>query len=338
MELKEKPEIKSVERFKQEKSTSPKALVSRFGSLLGLLLLCLILAVTSPQFASIDNIMNIASQASINCVVSAGMLLTILTAGIDLSVGSILAFSTCLMGIAYANWHWNPILTLLICILAGAFLGFVNGLMLTKLHLPHPFISTLGMKNIASGLALIITAATPISGFSKSMQFLGANYIGPVPVSFILVIILFICFSVFLNRTKLGRNIYAVGGNLEAAKLSGINVSKVLVSVYTICGCMSALAGIVLIGRVNSAFPLAGLNYDTDAIAACIIGGASFMGGSGTIWGTLIGAMIMTVLRNGLNLLGVSADLQTVAIGSVIIGAVYVDVLRRRAEKKAKAA
>ncbi|AVX30327.1 monosaccharide ABC transporter membrane protein, CUT2 family [Carboxydocella thermautotrophica] len=325
------------QRFQLNEGMTLKNAVSKFGSLLGLLLLSIILALASDHFLTLDNLMNIARQSAINSLISMGMLLTILTAGIDLSVGSILALSTMVMGVTTVTWGLNPFLGILAGILTGTALGLLNGLLLTKLKLPHPFISTLGTKNIARGLALIITGATPISGFPRSIQFIGSEFIGPVPVSFILVIIMCILFAVFLNRTAYGKHIYAVGGNLEAAKLSGINVEKTLVMVYTISGTMAAIAGLVQVGRVNAAFPLAGLDYDLDAIAAVIIGGASFMGGQGTVWGTLIGAMIMAVLRNGLNLLGVSADLQTVAIGIVIIGAVYVDVLRRQALKKAKA-
>ena len=323
-------------RFATSEKSGIKEKISKFGSVLGLVLLCIVLSVISSDFLTVKNIMNITSQASITCLISMGMLLAILTAGIDLSVGSMLALSSCLMGIAIVKWNWNPFVAILLCLAMGLFLGLINGLLLTKLRLPHPFISTMGMKNVARGLALIITAASPISGFPKSILYLGSGFIGVVPVSFILVIIVCAGFYIFLNRTAQGRHIYALGGNKEAAQLSGVNVDKTLVVVYTIAGLMSALAGIVLAGRVNAAFPLAGLEYDSDAIAACIIGGASFMGGSGTVGGTLIGAFIMAILRNGLNLLGVSPDVQTVAIGAVIIGAVYVDVLRNSVSKKVK--
>lgn len=327
---------KKKDRFNVSEDKSLRAILSKFGSLLGLLLLCVILTFASDQFLTFKNIMNIANQSALNSLISVGMLLTILTAGIDLSVGSVLALSICVMAVAITKWHLNAMMAIILCLVVGSFLGFINGILLTKLKLPHPFISTLAMKNVAAGLALIVTGASPISGFSKSVQFLGSEKIGLIPVSFILVIAVYAIFHIFLNRTAQGRYIYAVGGNPEAAKLSGVNVSKTLVLVYSLSGFMAALCGIVLVGRVNAAFPLAGLNYDADAIAACIIGGASFMGGSGTVWGTLIGSMIMAVLRNGLNLLGVPADVQTVAIGLVIIGAVYVDVLRTQAQKKAK--
>lgn len=324
------------ERFQLNQKSSKKDMLFKFGSLLGLVILCVVLSIASPQFLTSNNIMNVLRQSTINALIAVGMLLPILTAGIDLSVGSMLALSTCFMGIAVVNWGINPILAMILCLVCGAFLGCMNGLMLTKMHLPHPFISTLGMKNIARGLALVITAASPISGFPQSIQYLGSKSVFGMPVSFILVIIVFILFSIFLNKTAQGRYIYAVGGNPEAARLSGINVDKTLIIVYTICGFMSALAGIVLVGRVNSAAPLAGLDYDLDAIAACIIGGASFMGGKGNVSGVLIGVMIMAVLRNGLNLLGVAADVQNIAVGAVIIIAVFVDVIRARAAKKAK--
>lgn len=307
-----------------------KDLLSKFGPLIGLFLLCVVLTILSDNFLTVNNIMNVARQASINALLALGMLLPILTAGIDLSVGSVLAISIMSMGVVSVLWGFSPIVGILVCLGVGAFFGLLNGVMLTKLRLPHPFISTLGMMNIARGLALIITAAAPIAGFPYLIQFLGSEFAGPIPVSFILVIFMYVIFHVFLTRTQTGRYIYAIGSNKEAARLSGINVDRVLIIVYTISGFMAGLAGLVLVGRVDSAFPLAGLMFELDAIAAVIIGGASFFGGVGTVWGTLIGALIIAVLRNGLNLLNVPADLQMTVIGLVIIAAVYVDVLRQR--------
>jgi ribose transport system permease protein len=274
--------------------------------------------------------MNILRQVSINALISLGMLLPIITAGIDLSVGSILAISIVSGGIVSVTWGLSPILGLLTIILVGAIAGFINGLLLTKLRLPHPFISTLGTMNVYRGLALIVTAASPIFGFPFLINYVGKESVVGVPVSFILVIVVAILMHIFLTRTATGKYIYAIGGNKEAARLSGIPVDRVLIIVYTISGFMAALGGLVLIGRTNSASPIAGLTYELDAIAAVIIGGASFMGGIGTVAGTLIGAMIVAVLKNGLNLIGVSSDLQTVIIGIVIVLAVYIDVLRRR--------
>jgi ribose transport system permease protein len=313
---------------------SKEELLNKFGALIGLISLMIILAILNDQFLTLNNIMNIASQSSINALLGVGMLLPILTAGIDLSVGSILAISIMTMGIFVVNWGMNPFLGILVCLGVGTFCGWLNGIMLTKLRLPHPFISTLGMMNVARGIALIVTGAAPIAGFPFMIQYIGNQFVGPVPVSFLLVILTYVVFHLFLTKTATGRYIYAIGGNKEAAYLSGINVDKILVIVYTISGFMAGLAGLVLVGRVNSAFPLAGLGYELDAIAAVIIGGASFFGGVGTVWGTLIGAMIIAVLRNGLNLLNVSPDLQMAIIGLVIIAAVYVDVLRQRKAKK----
>lgn len=304
--------------------------LSRFGALTGLLLLCVALSLLSPHFLTVENLFNILRQSTVISLVAIGQLLAILTAGIDLSVGSVMALSMVIVGTVAVKWQLHPMLAMFLGLLTGAGLGFINGFLLTRLRLPHPFISTLGMQNIARGLALIITASTPISGFPPLIRFLGAESIGIVPVAVLFVFVVYGIFHVFLNHTILGRHIYAVGGNREAARLSGVRVDSVLVWVYTLSGFMTAVAGIVLIGRVNSAFPLAGLGYDLDSIAAVIIGGASFFGGEGTVWGTLIGALIMAVLRNGLNLLNVSPDWQTVAIGAVIILAVYVDVLRRQ--------
>ena len=195
---------------------------------------------------------------------------------------------------------------------------------------------TLGMQNVARGLALIVTGAAPVSSFPKSVQFLGNSMVGVVPMSIIFVAIVAVVFYIFLNRTAIGKHIYAIGGNAEAAKLSGINIDKTIIIVYTICGFMAALGGIVQMGRVDSAFPLAGTGYELNAVASVVIGGASMKGGSGTVSGTIIGAMVIAVLNNGLNLLHVSTYAQQIALGIVIIGAVYVDVLRERLGSKAK--
>ncbi len=300
------------------------------GVLLSLILLIIIMSILSPRFLTISNLSNVASQASVSAIVSVGMFLAILTSGIDLSVGSVLALSTMVMGIVSVKLNVNPYFSILICLGTGALLGLINGLLLTKLHLPHPFISTLGMQKMARGIALVITAASPISMFPAPIQFLGNNYIGRLPISILLVAVLYICVHLFLTRTATGRYIYAVGGNKEASRLSGIKVNSILNLVYMMSGFTAALAGIVLVGRVNAAYPLAGLDYETDAIAAVIIGGASFFGGIGSIGNTIVGVLIIAVLRNGLNLLNVDSNYQTFAIGAVIIIAVAIDVLRQR--------
>ncbi|MDR2181545.1 MAG: ABC transporter permease, partial [Treponema sp.] len=294
-----------------------------------------VLSIVSKQFLSVGNLMNVAGQAAVNSIISIGLFLAILTSGIDLSVGSVLALSTMFMGLFAKNFNMNPYLALLSCLVIGTLLGLMNGLMLTKMRLPHPFISTMGMKQIARGLCLVVTATLPVYGFADPIVFLGNATVGRMPVSFILVAVLYITMYFFLTRTKTGRYIYAVGGNKEAARLSGINVDGILNLVYSMSGFMAALAGIVLVGRVNTAYPLAGQDYETDAIAAVIIGGASFFGGVGKIGNTIVGVLLIAVLRNGLNLMGVPSAWQTTTIGAVIIIAVFIDVLRQGLGKKA---
>lgn len=313
-----------------EKTTALTERLYQLGVLLSLILLSGVMAILSPRFLALDNLMNVASQAAVSAIVSIGMFLSILTAGIDLSVGSILALSTMVMGVFCVGYGVNAYLSILICLGMGSLLGFANGIMLTKLHLPHPFISTLGMQKMARGIALVVTAAAPVSMFPEPVQFLGSASVATVPMSFILVAVLYIGMYFFLTRTTIGRHIYAIGGNKEASRLSGIQVDRVLNLVYTISGFMAALAGLVLAGRVNAVYPLAGLDYETDAIAAVIIGGASFFGGVGSIGNTIVGVLLIAVLRNGLNLLNVDSAYQTFAIGAVIIAAVSVDVVRQR--------
>ncbi|HEX9013577.1 MAG TPA: ABC transporter permease [Anaerolineaceae bacterium] len=314
------------------------AFITRFGAFFGLLILVVFLSAASRVFLTPDNLASVVRQATVNALLAVGMLLAIITAGIDLSVGSVLAVSMCTLAILAIRWHVNPFLAMLVCLAVGAFIGWINGLLLTRLHLPHPFISTLGTMNVARGAALIITAASPISGFDRAgapqVLALGAGSIGPIPTAFFVVVIVYVVFHILLRSTTLGRHIYAVGGNISAARLSGINVDRTLVAVYSISGLMAGMAALMLAGRTNSGYPNAGLGYELDAIAAVIIGGASFAGGSGTVTGTAIGVLLIAVLRNGLVLLNVPTEWQTVAIGLVIIGAVFVDVLRQRARRR----
>lgn len=316
-----------------------KDIIGKLGPLLSLLILCIILTIASDKFFNYSNFMNILKQASINSFIAAGMLVVLITAGIDLSVGSICVLSACAMGVMVKAGITSAPLLIIVSLLVGLACGYVNGLLLTKLNLPHPFVSTLGTKNVILGLALLITASTPI-GFQNqgvdSLLILGAKTVNGFPISFIFVIIAFVIMHIFLSRSALGRQIYCVGGNPEAARLSGINTGRVLRIVYSLSGFLCGIAAIILVGRVSSANATAGTTYDTDAIAACIIGGASFMGGKGTMWGTMIGALLIAVIRNGLNLLGAQSDIQYIVIGLVIIIAVFIDVTREVMEAKAR--
>lgn len=308
-------------------------LLRRFGPLLGLFILCGALGAASDRFLTADNLLNVFRQSAVNALLSLGQLVVIITAGIDLSVGSILGL--CCVMVALLMHAGVPAGASVGAALAiGAALGAANGLLLTKLHLPHPFIPTLGMMNVARGLALVVSGGFPISELPPGFRFWGAGSVGWIPAPVILIVLFCGAFSVFLNRTVAGRDIYAIGGNPQAARLSGVPVDARLILVYTVSGLMAAAGAIVLAGRMNAGFPLAGVGAELDSIAAVVIGGASFLGGVGTVSGTLVGALIMGVLRNGLNLLNVSAAWQTVVIGVVIVAAVWVDIVRQRAAGK----
>ena len=303
----------------------------QFGTLIGLLVLSAILWALSPHFLTISNILNIAQQTSINAIIAVGMTFVIITAGIDLSVGSILAFSGVVLASALDTGLPVPV-ALLIGLAVGMLCGIVNGILISYGRLP-PFISTLGMMSVARGAALLYTQGRPISGFSESFRFLAAGEILSIPTPVIIMILVYIIAHFLLNRTKLGRYTYAIGGNEEAAILSGINVKYYKTMIYALCGMLSGLAAIILTARLNSAQPIAGIMYELDAIAATVIGGTSLMGGEGRIVGTLIGALIMGVLRNGLNLLGVSSFVQQTVIGAVIIFAVLIDMALKNHHK-----
>ncbi len=312
-------------------------ILKQFAPLLGLAVMCVVIGIISPDFRTADNGLNILRQSSVNALLALGQLMVILTAGIDLSVGSILGL--CCVVFAWMLKTGMPAPVAVAGALALGFgLGLINGLLLTKLRLPHPFVSTLGMMNAARGAALIVAGGYPISGLPDSARSLGAATVGPIPAPVIVMLAAYAVFWFVLKYTLFGRDVYAIGGNPEASRLAGIPVPARLNMVYALSGALSALAAVVLAGRMNSGFPLAGQGAELDAIAAVIIGGGSFFGGVGTVHGTLIGALIMAVLRNGLNLLNVSTYWQMVVVGLVIIWAVWVDVLRQRPRRQRRPA
>jgi ribose transport system permease protein len=310
------------------------AVLRRLGPLIGLIGMCAILTALSDHFLTVDNLMNIFRQSAVNVLLALGQLLVIVTAGIDLSVGSVLGL-TCVIAAMMMKAGFPAWFATLTAVAAGFALGAINGLLLTKLRLPHPFIPTLGMMNVARGIALAVSGGFPISGLPEGFRWLGAGRVAFIPAPVLLVLAVCALFHFFLSRTTAGRDIFAIGGNKQAAILSGIPVDSRLTLVYAVSGAVAGLAGIVLSGRMNSGYPLAGSGAELDSIAAVIIGGASFFGGVGTVSGTLVGALIIGVLRNGLNLLDVSPYWQTVVIGAVIVMAVWIDVLRQRSGKKA---
>jgi len=303
----------------------------QLGTLAGLLAMVVLLWALTPHFLTISNLLNVAEQATIIAIIAVGMTFVILTGGIDLSVGSVLAFSGVVM--ASSLQHSVPLpLGLAIGLGVGLTCGLVNGMLITVGRLP-PFIATLGMMSVARGAALMFTEGRPISGFSETFRALATDEVLRIPAPVLIMIGVYLMAHFVLGRTKLGRYTYAIGGNEEAALLSGINVRLYKTIVYGLAGMLAGLAAILLTARLNSAQPIAGMNYELDAIAATVIGGTSLLGGEGTVIGTLIGALIMAVLRNGLNLLGVSSFIQQVVIGSVIILAVLIDMALKKRGK-----
>jgi len=313
---------------------SPAATMPRFKawlieqkSLIALLVLILVVSFLSPNFFTPDNLLNILRQTSVNAIIAVGMTLVILTAGIDLSVGSILALTS-----AFAAAMVGADLPVLIAIpaalLAGAVLGGVSGAIIAKGKV-QAFIATLVTMTALRGFTMVFTDGRPIStGFSETSDafaVLGTGYWLGIPVPIWIMALVFGLAWYLLNHTRLGRYIYALGGNESATRLSGINVDRVKIAVYTLCGALSALAGLIVTSRLSSAQPTAGMGYELDAIAAVVVGGTSLMGGKGRIMGTLIGALIIGFLNNALNLLDVSSYYQMIAKAAVILLAVMVD-------------
>lgn len=300
-------------------------LVSRLGPLLGLLILSALLAALSPDFLTVSNLMNILNQVSLNGLVAVGMTFVILTGGIDLSVGSILALTAALLA-AMLKAGIPDFLAIPATILLGLALGMASGVAISIFRL-QPFIVTMAFMTIYRGATFVFTQGRPITGLGNRRIFaaLGRGELGGVPWSG-LVFLAGIGITAFvLARTVYGKYVYAVGGNPEAARLSGLAVRKITASVYAVSGIFAALAGIVLTSRLDSAQPLAGNGYELDAIAAVVLGGTSLSGGKGFMLGTLIGAFIIGVLNNGLNLLEVSSFYQQIVKGGVILLAVLLD-------------
>ena len=300
----------------------------QFGTLIGLVALCFVLWILTPYFLTVSNLLNVAEQTSINAIVAVGMTFVILSAGIDLSVGSIVALAGVILGVALRDGQ--PLaFALMLTLAVGVVCGAVNGLLVSHGGLP-PFIVTLGTMSIARGAALLVTEGRPISGFAASFRVLATGRVGFVPAPVIITAAVYVLAHLVLTRTTFGRYVYAIGGNEEATRLSGVAVRFHKAMIYAVSGLMSAVAAVILTARLNSAQPIAGMMYELDAIAATVIGGTSLMGGEGTLAGTLVGALIMGVLRNGLNLLGVSSFLQQIVIGAVIVVAVLLDTVLKR--------
>jgi len=312
-------------------------LLVSFGPLLFLAALMIVFTVMKPSFIDPINLFNILRQISITGLIALGMTFVILTAGIDLSVGSLLAFCGMVAAVVAKGGAANTLsldpsnapgygwfAAMLAAIIVGAVCGGIQGLAITRLKVP-PFVVTLGGLTVFRGLTLTISNGGPISGFDASMRWFGTGLIGPVPVPAVIFIVAAILCHIVLRYTRYGRAIYAVGGNAEAARLSGLRVDRILVSVYVIVGFFAGLAAFVLSARLNSSEAVAGIGYELTVISAVVIGGTSLFGGVGSITGTVVGAALIGVLQNGLQFNNVSSYTQSIVIGLILIFAVAFD-------------
>jgi ribose transport system permease protein len=307
-----------------------RGLISQSGPLLGLLLLSAVIAVLEPTFLTFNNLGNVGQQIAVISIVALGGTLVIISGGIDLSVGSIVALASVVFGLTFTAFGVPWPLAMVAAVATATAVGVLNGLLITVGRLPA-FIATLATLSMARGMALVLSEGRPISGFPDTFRFLTSGRLpGGIPVSVGLTVVVFVLGALMLRHTVFGRATYAIGGNEEVARLSGIRILSLKVRIYALAGMLAGIGGLVLTSRLNSAQPVAAQGLELDVIAAVVIGGASLSGGQGTAFGTLLGALIIGVLRNGLNLLNVSSFWQQVAVGAVIAGAVMTDTLRRR--------
>jgi ribose transport system permease protein len=322
-------------------TTELKHKLIQFQSIIALAVMCIILSFLSDRFLTGENAWNVMRQISVNMIISVGMTLVILTGGIDLSVGSILAFAGAVtagmlkFGAEFTNLNVYIGFTLLGALiggtLVGAFLGWFNGLTITRFKVP-PFVATLAMLTIARGLTMLWTGGFPITGLGENMAFIGTGWFLGIPMPVWISAIVVLAAVVLTKRTTLGRHIYAIGGNETAAELSGLKIKKIKMIVYSIAGALAGIGGIIVTSRLDSAQPNAGFGFELDSIAAVVIGGTSLSGGKGTIMGTVQGALIIGILNNGLVLLNVSPFWQQVIKGLVILMAVVIEKFNSKSE------
>lgn len=325
-----------------------KKIISKYGIVFAFVALCAAIAILgevliyqgawdSNYFMSQGNLLVVLRQVSINGILAIGMTFVILIAGVDLSVGSVLAlagiiaarFVTGSSHLAIHAFDAPILLPLMVALVVGGVCGFVNGYVISKFRL-QAFIVTMGMLSAARGLTLLTTGGNPVSSLSREFRALGNSYIAGVPTPVIIFAVLFIGAWFLLNKTIFGRYVFAVGGNEKSARTSGINVHRVKVIVYTLCGILAAIAGLILTARTGSAQTSAGIAYELDAIAAVVIGGTSMAGGIGTLTGTLFGVLIIGAMNNGLDLLGVQSYYQQIIKGMLIVAAVMLDPSRKQ--------
>lgn len=304
-----------------------KELLNKVRPLIGLIIFSVIISILSPRFLTTANLLNVFRQTSINAIIAAGMTFVILTSGIDLSVGSILGFSGAIAA-KMLSTGMNIWLALLVAITIGALAGLLNGIIITKGKV-QPFIGTLSIMILLRGVTMVFTNGRPIpvpsASVSPIFRWIGTGSIWTIPVPVIIMALVFMVCYYILNHTRFGRHLYAVGGNEEASLLSGVNTAKIKILAYTASGILAAIAGIIVTSRLSSAQPTSGEGYELDAIAAVVLGGTSLVGGQGTIIGTIIGALIIGILNNALNLMDVQSYYQMIAKAIVILIAVLLD-------------
>jgi len=307
------------------------------GAVVALLAFIVVFAVIADNFLSLRNLTNVAVQSSLIAVVAVGMLLVIVTKGIDLSVGSVVALSTVTGSAAFVSYGLSGAGVIFVIVVTGAAFGFANAFVFVKGRVPHPFVVTLASLSIARGLALMLSGGRPVRGMPEVVQWLGSGTLLGIPVPAIVALLVTAALWVLSTRLVWGQWIYAVGANEKAARQIGIPVDRVLMSVYVISGTCAGITGILIAGRTNAGYPTAGNLLELDAIAAVIIGGASFLGGRGSVINALVGAIVITVVRNGLDLIGVNAFAQLLIIGVAVLAAVEIDMLRGSLENRIKA-
>ena len=314
-----------------------KSMLGSYGIIFVLILLIAVFACLTDRFLMPNNIFNILRQSSIVGIISVGMTFVMLTGGIDLSCGSIVGAScvgAALLMTAAKPWH--PVLACVVMVAFGTILGVANAFFIAQLKVP-PFIATLGTMTSVRGIAYIITGGLPVFGFNRSFTVIGQGYVGVVPIPVIIMVVVFAFGIIFLNKTRMGRHIYGVGGNEEAARLSGVNVKKIKYLVYGVSGFMSYLAGVVLLARVNSGQPNAGTGYEMDVITGVVLGGVSMSGGQGRLIMVVVGVLIMGILTNGMTMLTINEYVQQFIKGLVLIGAVALDSFIKEQRSKQKA-
>jgi len=308
-------------------------LFKKYGLFIILILICIFFSLTTEAFLTMRNMLNILRQVSIIGIVSVGMTFVLLTGGIDLSVGGLLAVTGVTVSSLIVTFNVNPLIAMPIGILVSVALGLVSGTVIQKLELP-PMIVTLGMMTIARGLAFIITGGLPVFGLPAEFVAIGQGHIGVIPIPVLFMLFFFVVGAFVLGQTRWGRYFYAMGGNSEAARLAGINVARLKIITYGISGLLCGIAGVILMFRINSGQPTAGTGIEMDVITATVLGGVSLSGGEGRIFWVLIGCIIIGVLSNGLIILNVGEYYQMVVKGLVLILAVALDKIGQRLSEK----